>query len=144
MSYIYIDNYLSEELHALLIKELDKITFKTNPAGCSTTLLSQNNDTICKMLVKCIDSNTQFDEITANKYTSGEYIKSHRDSPAIVGNVVVLSLNTPATMILDGLEIKLLPRSRIEFDKTLEHSIKPVDGLRYSIVMRKFGSELCF
>ena len=92
-------------------------------------------------------------QVLATEYGPGAPIGWHKDRP-VFGNVMGLSLASPCTFRLrksdgDGkwrrVSLRLEPRSAYSLSGaarwTWEHSIPPVDALRYSITFRNRRSD---
>jgi alkylated DNA repair dioxygenase AlkB len=91
-------------------------------------------------------------QVLINRYAPGAGIGWHRDKP-MFGDVVVISLGAPCTLRLrrrdgDGWErasLSVQPRSAYllhgEARWDWQHSIPPVDALRYSVTFRTLAPE---
>jgi alkylated DNA repair dioxygenase AlkB len=92
---------------------------------------------------------TELQQVLINEYAAGAGIGWHRDK-AVFGDVVGISLLSPCVFRLrrksgdswDRVSITAEPRSayllRGESRTVWEHSVPPVDALRYSITFRNF------
>lgn len=86
------------------------------------------------------------DSVTANEYLPGAVIHAHIDAPMGGGTITVLSLASPATMVLALKQknlrhaILLPPRSLVQLRGPSRyvwtHEILPVPETRYSLVFR--------
>lgn len=100
-----------------------------------------------KLCLRLVEQNFvahQPDSITINEYYPGQTIKPHIDHIDGGDVITVLSLASPATMVLShstrAFELELPPRSIVQLRDamryTWKHAIRPVPALRYSIVFR--------
>ena len=87
------------------------------------------------------------DAININEYIQGDFIAPHVDRKASGPIVTILSINSPVTMLFQNnkkqeetFEIVMFPKMLIQMRNIIRwqwnHSIYPVNDLRYSIVFR--------
>lgn len=82
--------------------------------------------------------------VTVNRYDPGQIIPWHIDNKWYGKVVTIISLGSEATLVFRNnkeiIEVVIPPNSLTQFKDDIrwkyEHSIKPVPGLRYSLVFR--------
>lgn len=112
-----------------------------------TNIFPYHINSIADRLVNSFIVSEKPDAININEYIKGDFIAPHVDRKASGPIVTILSLNSQATMLFknnkkeeETFEIVLLPKMLIQMRNIIRwkwnHSIYPVNDLRYSIVFR--------
>lgn len=157
------DNFISENEHDLLIKEIEsELTDFTSTGYMNRSKVKRYGDNsmcennyaksdfppyIDQISNKLVDNNIlkyKPDTININEYLKGDFIRPHIDRVASGPIVTILSLKSPAKMIFTSgkktFDLILLPKMLIQMKNSIRwywhHSIEPVEDTRYSIVFR--------
>jgi alkylated DNA repair dioxygenase AlkB len=159
------ENFVSDNEHSLLIKELESEFIKHIFTGTGymdrSKVIRYGNISMCEnnhagvnfpenidqLSNKLVDSgilNNKSDTININEYLKGDFIAPHIDRVASGPIVTILSLKSPAKMIFTSgkktFDLILLPKMLIQMKNIIRwhwhHSISPVEDTRYSIVFR--------
>lgn len=143
---------ISVYLCRLIELELSRVPAKTNENSRSRIIRFGYDYTEKKTFLKPLPDwfwmprlENTFDSVTINEYQPGHSIAPHIDSTKFDDPIAILSLLSPATMVLhpplgDTVDVLLPARSLAilsgEVRYQWKHSIRPVDKLRYSVVYR--------
>lgn len=152
-------NSLIEEIRTELIKsqKQDRYIDRNRVLRYGSTKVCHNNyqenvfpfhiNSIADRLVNNFIVSEKPDAININEYIKGDFIAPHVDREASGPIVTILSINSPAIMLFknnkkaqETFEIVMLPKMLMQMRSVIRwkwnHSIYPVNDLRYSIVFR--------